>query len=467
MHLPPQLALLLTLGFMAFLFYRDSRSNPNVTKALWLPVIWLFIIGSRFVSQWIDIFGFHFGAANLEDGSPLDAVFFGLLILLGLYVLYQRRVSLTEVLRNNRWMTIFLVYCFLAILWSDFPFVAFKRWLKVLGHPIMVLVILTEPDREEAIIQLLKRCSFVWAPISILWIKYFPELGRAFSPWDGSAENNGITENKNMLGLVIFIVAAFFFWYFLRIWRQQRTIERRNELILIALFGCMMAWLFNMAHSATSLVSFLIASALILFLNSRHVDPRHIGRFLLGAVIIAVVAEGVFGIYGSALHLLGKNPTLTDRTFLWHNVLQMKVNPILGAGYESFWLGDHINPANWRRIGFSFVPNEAHNCYLETYLNLGLLGLALLIGWFIATYQKARYDLIEGVNWGSFRIGYLIAVLFYNWTEAPFKAVDPVYFVYFLIGMDYPKAELATATKSVVAENTEAGMDTELVSAKA
>jgi hypothetical protein len=41
--------------------------------------------------------------------------------------------------------TIFFVYCFLAIFWSDFPFVAFKRWIKVLGQPIMALIVLESP----------------------------------------------------------------------------------------------------------------------------------------------------------------------------------------------------------------------------------------------------------------------------------------------------------------------------------
>ncbi len=64
----------------------------------------------------------------------------------------------------------------------------------------------------------------------------------------------------------------------------------------------------------------------------------------------------------------------------------MKINPILGAGFESFWLGDHIKPSNW--AGWAFIPNEAHNAYLDTYLNLGLAGLFLLLGWFIVIYQR-------------------------------------------------------------------------------
>ena len=73
----------------------------------------------------------------------------------------------------------------LAILWSDFQFVAFKRWIKILGHPIMALVVLTDPDPIEALRRLFKRAAFVLVPMSILFIKYFPEYGRGFDQWTG------------------------------------------------------------------------------------------------------------------------------------------------------------------------------------------------------------------------------------------------------------------------------------------
>ena len=91
------------------------------------------------------------------------------------------------------------LYCFISILWSDFPFVAFKRWIKVLGLPIMALIVLTEPDREEAVTRLMKRCAYVIVPVSILFIKYYPQWGRSFDLERG-AMNTGITENKNMFG---------------------------------------------------------------------------------------------------------------------------------------------------------------------------------------------------------------------------------------------------------------------------
>ena len=81
--MPPKLALILTIGFIAVLFRRDFREKPNVTRAIWLPTIWMFIIASRPISQWLHIFGLPgFGAVAVEEGSSLDAlVYLGLLLL--------------------------------------------------------------------------------------------------------------------------------------------------------------------------------------------------------------------------------------------------------------------------------------------------------------------------------------------------------------------------------------------------
>src|SRR5438477_13155768 len=128
------------------------------------------------------------------------------MIIAGFYVLLKGQVRLSEVVLNNGWLIAFLLYCFISIAWSDFPFVAFKRWIKILGHPIMVLIVLTEPDPEEALISLMKRCAYVIVPVSILFIKYYPQWGRSYDSWSGMQMSNGIAEGKNMLGADCFIL---------------------------------------------------------------------------------------------------------------------------------------------------------------------------------------------------------------------------------------------------------------------
>lgn len=446
MHLSPPIAAILTVGFIVFLFRRDIREKHNVTGALWLPLIWMLIICSRQPGEWLNTFGFQVGAVTLEEGSPFDASIYCALIVAGVYVLHKRHVQLSEIIRNNKWLTIFFVYCLLAIFWSDFPFVAFKRWIKVVGHPIMALIVLTEPDPSEAVSSLLKRCAYVIVPVSILFIKYYPEFGRGFDVWTGAAVNTGITRNKNALGADCFILGFFFFWYLLQTWSMPRSKQRRTELLLTIGFLIAIWWLFSMAHSSTSLVSCVLGISIVAFLGLRFVDRRLIGTYLLCAVILVTLAQSMFDVWGQFLQFLGKSETLTDRTDVWHDVLQIPINPFLGAGFESFWLGDRLKIL-WDK--WTWHPNQAHNGYLETYLNLGLVGVAIMVSVLLATFRKARIELLRNFEFGRFRVGFVVAVMAFNWTEAVFKNISPTWFVFYLIALDYPHRGFVSAEESV------------------
>ena len=297
MHLPPIIASWLTVAFVVFLYRRDIRERPNVTGALWIPLLWFLLMTTRAVSEWLNTFGLHAGAVTVEEGSPLDAGVYFVLIAAGLYVLHQRQASLSEIIRNNQWLTIFLLYCFVSIVWSDFPFVAFKRWIKVLGHPIMALIILTEPDPWEALTRLMKRCAYIVVPVSILFIKYYPQFGRGFDHWTGAAVNTGITTNKNALGCDCLILGFFFFWHLLQTWPRERGRPRRNELLLTGGFLMAIWWLLSMAHSSTSLVSLFVGMLIVVILGLRFVNKRFIGTYMIAAMVIYVVAEATFGIY--------------------------------------------------------------------------------------------------------------------------------------------------------------------------
>jgi exopolysaccharide production protein ExoQ len=454
MHTPPTVALLLTVAFIVFLFRRDIRQSANVTAALWLPLLWILIGCSRSVSQWLGIFGLPVGgASSLEEGSPLDACVYFALIAGGMYVLNKRQVHLAEFVRNNGWLAAFLIYCGVAIVWSDFPFVAFKRWIKILGPPTMALVVLTEPDFEEALIRVMKRCAYVIVPVSILFIKYYPELGRGFDDWTGAPMNTGITTNKNSLGFDCLIVGLFFSWYLLQSLKAEKSKARRNELFLILGFLIMIWWLLLGAHSSTSLVSLLLGMLVIAALGLQSVK-RSITLYVVTGLCVTAIAELTFGISDSFIALLHKDPTLTHRTILWSELLNMQTNPIIGVGFESFWLGERRGKL-W--AAHYWQPNEAHNGYLETYLNLGLIGLFILIGLIIASYRKARLELFRNFQFGRLRLGFLAAVVAYNWTEASFRGPNPLWLVFYIIAIDYPRPQFAPVedTSQIIAPEDE------------
>jgi exopolysaccharide production protein ExoQ len=456
--LSPRIALLGTLAFIFVLFRRDIRERPNVTRALWIPTLWMFFSASRQPTQWLNIVGIPIIGGSLEEGNPLDATVFLTLTVAGLYVLCQRQVNLSEFVQNNQWLTIFFIYCFIAILWSDLPFMAFKRWIKIIGHPVMVLVIFSEPDPLKALLTLLKRVAYVVLPVSILWIKYYPHLGRTASEWGGEMNNGGIALGKNALGCICSVFAVVFAWHLLRVLRTAKSNSRRNELRLMTVLLCMVAWCLWKSHSATSWMS-LIAAALVMFaLGLRTVNIRLIGAYAVAAAVVLVIAQFTFDIYGKTVDVSGHESSIESREVLWRQCLAHDNSPFFGAGFESFWVGKRLEKF---REGRAFQPTQAHNGYLETYLNLGIVGLLILIGFILATFRKCRLELLRNFDWGRLRMGLLIAILAHNWAEAGFKGTAFPFFVFFIITIDYPP--FAIARSELPVETTTPEEETELV----
>ena len=89
--MPPDVALFLCFIVVAGLLWADTRRKAEVSSALWIPLIWMMILGSRLVSQWLDAGSL---SSSLEEGNPVDAVVFSLLIGAGVSVLIRRRVAI-------------------------------------------------------------------------------------------------------------------------------------------------------------------------------------------------------------------------------------------------------------------------------------------------------------------------------------------------------------------------------------
>ena len=91
----PQLATALCVAFVLYLFWVDARRS-DVSNALWIPLIWMFLAGSRFVSHWLNV-GVPMPADVAMDvyldGSPLDRTVFSALIAAGAIVPLRRRLG--------------------------------------------------------------------------------------------------------------------------------------------------------------------------------------------------------------------------------------------------------------------------------------------------------------------------------------------------------------------------------------
>jgi O-antigen ligase len=380
-------------------------------------------MGSRQPAQWLRLRDTSLDAAY-QDGHLLDRIVYLVFIGLAIAILMKRSVNVQDVLARNLALSLLLVYTLASVLWSDFPFIALKRWVRDLGHYLMVLVVLSDPRPAEAIQTVLRRLFYFLITLSIVFIKYYPDLGRSYSSWTGTALYQGVTTSKNTLGVLCLLSAIFFLWDTIGRWPARK--ERRTKKIIavnIAFLG-MTFWLLRLANSATSTACLMIACAIILYSQTRSMrrNPRHLKILLPTAVGILLFLEFAFEISTAVITALGRDTSLTGRTGLWTDLLGFAANPLLGEGYESFWLGARLE-AIWQL--HPFRPNQAHNGYLEIYLNLGIVGLCLLAAVMIQSCRRIYQRLATMPHFASLALAVWTVLLIASVTEAIFKFVLP------------------------------------------
>lgn len=148
---------------------------------------------------------------------------------------------------------------------------------------------------------------------------------------------------------------------------------------------------------------------------------------LLVATILSASLFATFLDPGALVGALGRDPTLHGRTVIWNQVLGMTANPLLGAGFESFWLGERLKKM-WGM--YYWHPNQAHNGYLEVFLNLGWVGIALFAVVLVMGYQNAVGAFRRDWRAGSLKLAFFVAAVAYNLTEATFKMTNPVWITF-------------------------------------
>jgi len=186
------------------------------------------ILGAT-ASKWLQTY--PRSAADQLDGNPIQRNIFTALMLMGLIVLAIRRHNVAAVLRANKIVVLFFLYCALSLIWSDYPDVGLKRWIKACGDLVMVLIILTDPQWRAALQRFLARIGFLLIPISVLLVRYYPYLGRGYKEQDGRQVFEGVTNDKNMLGVLCLLFGLGALWRFAYERIERHSPGRKGRLL--------------------------------------------------------------------------------------------------------------------------------------------------------------------------------------------------------------------------------------------
>jgi exopolysaccharide production protein ExoQ len=270
-------------------------------------------------------------------------------------------------------------FLFLTAFWSmDGP--ATVRVASVYLFVVLGAIGIARILDPDEFMHLVSSVCFITAIASLLLAVISPANAYASGGYEQGMDFIGIFPHKNVLGqtMATGVLACL---HCIRVSRRRRA----TKIVMLLLF-------ISMAVASKSTAAWLITLVFCaiggFFAVWQKGGPA---RFLgsLSAVIVAPVLVIMIVFPDSLLEMIGKDPTLTGRTEIWAFVIDdIWMKPLLGWGYFGFWLLN--NPAAIQiSDAVHWTVPQAHNGLLELLLNLGLLGTAAFISFFIRNLALA------------------------------------------------------------------------------
>ena len=185
--------------------------------------------------------------------------------------------------------------------------------------------------------------------------------------------------------------------------RIQGIVGNSNMLAYMAMIAVVVFAIEVAANTTSRLVSVLsFLAAIPMLVLSRSASIGFALAAIVAAAIVSIAAEGkdrdtrhryyrvAWGVIGTAallvltyraeiFSLIGKSPDMTGRTKIWKIVLHLiDQRPLQGWGWSSYWV-PWVEPYKGLVV-INHVPYyQAHNAFLDVWMQLGIFGLGLFL----------------------------------------------------------------------------------------
>jgi O-antigen ligase len=326
---------------LSFPDHERRWSLPNVVFVTYT----LFLAGFFFVPNAVDNHKFY-----------IVAVFFP-----GLFLLPE---TLKNCLRSPIWLSLlaYLAYMMLSSLWSEnFTLTALWRDTRHTAY-ILSFLLLTlywfERSRglPDAIMNAVTLVVILATLISIISFEDLASLPRL--P-ENRLTGLGITDNPNPSAFVYGFFGVVALDYARRHWGETLAYVYAAGVFVIAVFVVL-------TQSNTGLVALVTASTLLFLLDRRPARPIVIIALFLG-VLAAIALAWSFGLISAAT-----DDGFMNRIPIWENILEQSMNaPFFGYGFQQ--------TVTLLPNGMRSIMNYAHNTFLSTLRDGGLVGLLMLL----------------------------------------------------------------------------------------
>jgi exopolysaccharide production protein ExoQ len=312
-----------------------------------------------------------------DAGGALRKVLFGLTGLVAALALVEARCLDAVAGRQRRLLG--LAACVLATaLYSQDPALSAKRGVLLL---LAVLAVCTavhaarDPVRRMQAVLVGGAALAAW--VSLAAWAVLPAECSSIAERRGLA---GVTSHPNTLGAICAVGLTLSLGVDARSLSQHATLWGARAGLALALV---------LTGSLTSLVFVSVACGVTWFL-SVPTSTRCVALLLLALGALALLGAWLILGAGGLLEAAGRDSSLSGRDQLWGAVWQAGCErPVFGSGYGAFWY-----EGRGREIVGTWNPRQAHNAFLDLFVDLGVIGATIVLGSILA---------ILGQGWGRWR----------------------------------------------------------------
>jgi len=317
---------------------------------------------------------------ELSEGNPVFQLLSGTVYVIAAALLVGRLGEAARLARQN-WPLVALVgLALLSATWSATPEVTFRR-ATALALTLMLAFCLACRLPPARFLRLLGWAMLIVAVGSIVAALAVPSIGK-HTVANFAGLWRGLLLHKNSLGRVM-ALAIIVFWFLRRdrsSWQSLSWIGIPLAALPLFMSDSRTAWLSLITAMGSLPLAYLLGRRRM----TRAVRVLGVGlAVVLGAVFVGAVLDPI-------LQLSGRDLTLTGRTTLWAMAIEAGwQNPLLGAGYRSFWTETGA-AAVYESLSYrSGLMGNGHNGYLDVWLELGFVGLGMFVVVVAIALQRA------------------------------------------------------------------------------
>jgi O-antigen ligase len=339
-----------------------------------------------------------------------------------LLLLNGKRTLIT--IRRDWVLWLFVVITLASWSWSHLPEWTADTMREMIRTTIFGLYFATRFDLKQQV-KFVAITFGIGMVASILLAIGLPAFGRHSTIHPGAWR--GIYGDKNIFGGMMVIALLSFYALPIR-YRRDRWIKWLGIGTAIALI--------LLSTSKTALVlAFLLLVLLAFYQGFRWRGKISVVLTSLGVIVFGFASVVFLSTWTDIVQQLGRDPTLSGRSFIWLvSFRRILDRPFFGYGRSAFWAPDSPYPKEVNNyMSVFFRSPHAHNGYIDTALDVGLVGLILLLiclvsAFIIALKRAYRTDQPEYL-WA---LGFLTYFALNNMTESFTLRLEYIFWVLFV-----------------------------------